>query len=72
MRYAEGEEMSKPDWKDAPDWAHHWAMDEDGDCFWYESKPTLGEFSWYDGGEFEEAEDIITNVFWRKSLEHRP
>lgn len=64
--------MSKPDWKDAPDWAEWLAMDEDGECFWYEKQPTLGEFSWYDGGEFEETSSFCVDVSWQKTLERRP
>lgn len=31
--------MSKPDWKDAPEWAQWWAEDGDGTSFWYEEEP---------------------------------
>ena len=33
--------MSNVDWSKAPDWAQYWAMDLDGDSFWYESAPEL-------------------------------
>lgn len=31
--------MSKPDWKDAPEWAQFVAMDEDGYWCWHENEP---------------------------------
>lgn len=34
--------MSKPDWKDAPEWANWLAMDGDGRVFWYEKMPKPG------------------------------
>lgn len=42
--------MSKPLWKDAPDWAQWLAMDGDGDWFWYEAEPhyTPGGMDDYD------------------------
>lgn len=30
----------KPDWKDAPEWANWLAMDDDGEWWWFELKPT--------------------------------
>lgn len=29
----------KPDWKDAPEWAKHLAMDGDGEWYWYSHLP---------------------------------
>lgn len=31
---------NKPDWKDAPEWANWLAMDENGNWFWYQYKPS--------------------------------
>lgn len=31
--------MTKPDWKDAPEWAQWLAMDEDRVWWWFENKP---------------------------------
>jgi len=31
------------DWSKAPDWAQYWAMDSDGDAFWYEKSPLIDE-----------------------------
>jgi hypothetical protein len=34
---------SKPDWKDAPEWARYLAMDEFGVWWWFEYKPNYGQ-----------------------------
>jgi hypothetical protein len=31
--------VSKPDWKDAPEWAQHLAQDANGKWFWFECLP---------------------------------
>ena len=28
-----------PDWSQAPEWAEWYAIDADGQCFWYENEP---------------------------------
>lgn len=28
-----------PDWSQAPEWANYYAIDDDGQCFWYENEP---------------------------------
>jgi hypothetical protein len=28
-----------PDWSEAPEWADWYAIDADGQCFWYENEP---------------------------------
>lgn len=33
--------MSRPDWKDAPEWANWVAQDGDGEWWWFQNKPTL-------------------------------
>lgn len=38
-----------PDWKNAPEWAKWWAIDEDGSGWWYKLKPVIkavGDFPW--------------------------
>ncbi len=32
-----------PDWGEAPDWAEYWAVDRDGEAFWFEQEPLLLE-----------------------------
>ena len=60
--------MSKPDWKDAPEWAKHLAMDEDGTWCWYEQEPYLGECAWFSDGRYE----FVYPGRWDESLEGRP
>lgn len=33
--------MSKPDWKDAPEWANYLAQDADGTWQWFSKEPIL-------------------------------
>lgn len=60
----------KPDWKDAPEWAQWLARDDDGDYWWFESKPSTGRSIWLEGpGRVELA---YSPVYWRDSLQGRP
>lgn len=49
--------MSKPDWKDAPEWAQWLGKDANGDWWWYETEPkvmlddTDTPVSWNFGGK---------------------
>ena len=63
--------MSKPDWKDAPEWANHLAQDGSGAWYWFENEPNLGsgEYWWCNMGDCEEAK---INDKWRETLERRP
>lgn len=65
--------MSKPDWKDAPEWAQYLAQDYDGAWWWYEREPavsyTMGYFFAENGGEWEEASYASD---WDSTLEQRP
>jgi len=42
----------KPDWNspDCPRWANYLAQDVDGGWFWFQNKPTYGQFGWMHGG----------------------
>lgn len=65
--------MSKPDWKDAPEWAQFLAQDKDGDWFWYDQEPYLRSgysWSWPSVGRVERA-NIISHD-WQETLERRP
>lgn len=35
--------MSKPDWKNAPEWARYLSRDENGHWWWYEVEPSWRE-----------------------------
>ena len=61
----------KPDWKNAPEWANWWAMDESGVCWWYEIEPYKSKVANVfneSGGKFES--DRSNN--WAESLQKRP
>jgi hypothetical protein len=61
----------KPDWKDAPKWASHLAMDENGGWFWYEFKPEIDESS----GTWKVCEGsarVGRLEEWQETLESRP
>ena len=62
--------MSKPDWKDAPEWAQRLAMDKDGLWFWHEEKPEPRSRDWASNGEIREAR--TTRTGWLSSSEPRP
>ncbi len=59
--------MSKPDWKDAPEWAAWVAMDEDGSWYWYEKEPKQLPDSWFSDGKY-----LMATREWEVSLESRP
>lgn len=67
--------MSKPDWKDAPEWANWLAQDKCGEWFWYEYKPDLRGSTWSaysTAGKLIRAEiptDVPTFI---DTLERRP
>lgn len=62
--------MSKPDWKDAPEWAQFLAMDIDGMWFWHEEEPEPRSRDWASNGTIREARAPRTD--WLTTLEPRP
>ncbi len=66
--------MSKPDWKDAPEWANYLACDLCGIWFWYASKPEVyrWSFSTNDQDLVSYAGYDTVNQQWKQSLERRP
>lgn len=68
--------MSKPDWKDAPDWANWLAQDADGEWFWWKAKPKIsgGQF-WMPSrypATYARALRSDPNQGWKDTLESRP
>lgn len=63
--------MSKPDWKDAPEWAQYLAQDGHGAWYWYRDLPKppgdKGVCWFCESGDFLAAH--ITG--WRESLDSR-
>lgn len=59
----------KPDWKDAPEWATHLAMESDGAWFWFEGEP----YAAFDGSWCGTKATVgCPNRDWKESLEARP
>jgi hypothetical protein len=79
--------MSKPDWRDAPEWANFLAQDLDGRWNFYSSKPAISwpmnspfvsEWSplmddkWWGRPDYEVTFPGQANANWRDTLEPRP
>ena len=64
--------MSKPDWKDAPEWAQWLAQDQDGLWCWFESEPAPRSKDWGCVGRYKPAPRPPVSKPWRDSLEPRP
>lgn len=70
--------MSKPDWKDAPEWAQWLSCDHSGDWYWFTHKPVLNGHLWsnrdyrgYCECASMEDEELICHS-WQETLERRP
>ena len=59
----------KPSWDTAPDWAEYLAMDEDGEWYWYENKPTIAKDCWF--SKKGQSLNAGYSVCWDSSLESR-
>jgi len=66
----------KPNWTDAPEWANYWAVDENGEMYWYRVKPITHQQNrywmpendrWGDG-----AVEPATLLDWEETLQKRP
>lgn len=73
MKYKNLDMVPRIDWRQAPDWAEWWAMDRDGESFWFEKEPVRGEREWECcGGEVRIAPAFKWSaLFWTKSLVYR-
>ena len=65
--------MTKPDWKDAPEWANYLSMNRDGWWWWHELMPTIFEncYEWVQVEGYARACPIDDDD-WRDTLERRP
>ncbi len=63
----------EPIWELAPEWAKYWAMDKEGDGYWYENHPTEGLTAWYHtGGDVEQNVGVGEEVEnWKDTLRER-
>ena len=63
------------DWTTAPDRATHHAHDKNGDGFYYEAKPILGDVCWWardNGWGVSSNCTLPAGQDWRQSLVTRP
>lgn len=71
--------MSKPDWKDAPEWVEFIAQDMDGTWYGYSVKPDLLRNQWGKKNPEPFSPDKVillergrANKLWGNTLERRP
>ena len=64
----------QPDWSQAPEWAKYFAMDEDGEFYYFEESPSMDVRSWQprSHGELGETFDHGYKGNWQDSLRKRP
>ena len=72
----------EPDWSSSPDWALYFAIDANGNMYWYDGEPNMVGDMW-EGDVCNQVGTIIINNWtgtktyedypaWRKSLCRRP
>lgn len=59
-----------PDWSKAPSWAMWWAVDANGDAFWYSHKPEANTRDWRSAHQCIRTTMPCPN--WRTTLVARP
>lgn len=68
--------MSKPDWRDAPEWANYLAQDECGSWYWFEHEPikmhARFEIDYSGGNQRSRAAMAVSYPNWQETLECRP
>ena len=64
----------QPDWSDAPEWASYFAMDEDGEFYYFEQSPSMASCSWQPQSHGESCETFNHSYKgnWQDSLRKRP
>ena len=64
----------QPDWSQAPEWAGYFAMDEDGEFYYFEQSPSMASCSWQpqSHGEVGETFNHSYKGNWQDSLRKRP
>lgn len=65
--------MSKPNWRDAPEWAQWLVQDWDGEWRWFELEPYAhGEGYWQAPTGRCASADSVEGTPWYEILEARP
>ena len=64
----------QPDWSQAPEWAEYFAMDDDGEFYYFKESPSMAVCSWQpqSHGELSETFDHGYKGNWQESLRKRP
>ena len=64
----------QPDWSQAPLWAEYFAMDDDGEFYYFEESPSMAGCSWQQQshGEVGETFNHSYKGNWQDSLRKRP
>src|SRR5687768_11326912 len=64
---------AEPVWEIAPEWARFWAMDENGDGYWYREHPAMGSTAWHGGSHVAQCSSLKKRYEnWKDSLRERP
>lgn len=71
---AKQNEEWQPNWSQAPEWAKYFAMDEDGEFYYFEQSPSMASCSWQpqSQGEVGETFNHSYKGNWKDSLRKRP
>lgn len=71
--------MSKPEWKDSPEWANYLVQDREGVWVWFANEPEPFNYGangyWRvgdDGGRFLIHNKLVENPSWEETMESRP
>jgi hypothetical protein len=66
----------EPDWDNAPEWAHWWAVEPDGIARWYAEQPSIEDAWWDEEPSSLFGHDGTVNLplgcDWRMTLRKRP
>ena len=68
------QEEWQPDWSEAPEWAKWWAMDRDGESYYFKCKPEMKLVTWIPTGTTNHVFLTQSNYQgdWKDSLRERP
>ena len=76
MKYKNLQVFPRVDWNQAPKWANYWAMNRDGQAFWFEQEPIQNheEWGWVDGNIINAPQfgwPVWSALYWKQSLTRR-
>lgn len=69
-----GGKVSTPTWDEAPEWATHLAMDQDGEWWWFEREPEKKNDNFWGlgGNQGGKAQYAGNGITWDETLQQRP